>query len=75
MNPAVRQAFSPLVEGFTAQGGDPEIALAVIGVVPAYLAAALDQVATGYGSMEKYVREGLGVPDDAVARLRERLIA
>ena len=71
----MRQAFAPLVEGFVAQGGDPEIALAVIGVVPAYLAAALDQVATEYGSMEKYVREGLGVPDDAVARLRGRLIA
>ncbi|MFE9373400.1 tyrosine-protein phosphatase [Streptomyces sp. NPDC006711] len=75
VNPAVRQAFAPLVEGFVAQGGDPEIALAVIGVVPAYLAAALDQVATEYGSMETYVRDGLGVSDDAVARLRERLIA
>ncbi|MFI6053852.1 tyrosine-protein phosphatase [Streptomyces violascens] len=75
VNPAVRQAFAPLIEGFTAQGGDPEIALAIIGVVPEYLAAALDEVATQYGSMEKYVREGLGVPDDAVARLRERLIA
>ena len=75
VNPAVRQAFAPLIEGFIAQGGDPEIALAIIGVVPEYLAAALDEVATEYGSMEKYAREGLGVPDDAVARLRERLIA
>ncbi|MFD9820278.1 tyrosine-protein phosphatase [Streptomyces violascens] len=75
VNPAVRQAFAPLIEGFTAQGGDPEIALAIIGVVPEYLAAALEEVATKYGSMEKYVREGLGVPDDAVARLRERLVA
>ncbi|MFE9400890.1 tyrosine-protein phosphatase [Streptomyces sp. NPDC006530] len=75
VNPAVRQAFAPLIEGFVAQGGDPEIALAVIGVVPQYLAAALDEVASRYGSMEKYVREGLGVPDEAVSRLRERLIA
>ncbi|CAM5380501.1 phosphatase [Streptomyces xanthochromogenes] len=75
VNPAVRQAFAPLIEGFVAQGGDPEIALAIIGVVPAYLEAALDEVDSTYGSMEKYVREGLGVPDDAVARLRERLIA
>ncbi|MFG3283761.1 tyrosine-protein phosphatase [Streptomyces sp. NPDC048111] len=75
VNPAVRAAFAPLIEGFVAQGGDPEIALAVIGVVPEYLAAALDEVDSVYGSMEKYVREGLGVPDEAVARLRERLIA
>ncbi|MCT9088006.1 tyrosine-protein phosphatase [Streptomyces sp. ASQP_92] len=75
VNPAVREAFAPLIEGFVAQGGDPEIALAVIGVVPQYLGAALDEVASRYGSMEKYVREGLGVPDEAVSRLRERLIA
>ncbi|AYG83301.1 Tyrosine-protein phosphatase [Streptomyces hundungensis] len=75
VNPAVRQAFAPLIEGFVAQGGDPEIALAVIGVVPQYLAAALDEVAARHGTMEKYVREGLGVPDETVSRLRSRLIA
>ncbi|MFJ8307828.1 MULTISPECIES: tyrosine-protein phosphatase [unclassified Streptomyces] len=75
VNPAVRQAFGPLIEGFVAQGGDPEIALAIIGVVPEYLAAALGEVETRYGSMDKYVREGLGVPDEAVARLRARLVA
>ncbi len=75
VNPAVRQAFAPLIEGFVAQGGDPEIALAVIGVVPQYLAAGLDEVAARYGTMEKYVREGLGVPDETVSRLRSRLIA
>ncbi|MGG8409818.1 tyrosine-protein phosphatase [Streptomyces sp. 12297] len=53
VNPAVRQAFAPLIEGFTASGGDPDIALALIGVVPSYLEAALDEVATRYGSMEK----------------------
>ncbi|MER5728638.1 tyrosine-protein phosphatase [Streptomyces sp. NPDC002138] len=73
VNPAVRAAFAPLIEGFTAAGGDPEIALALIGVVPEYLAAALDEVAVRYGSMEKYVREGLGVSDDTVSALRTRL--
>ncbi|GAA3370716.1 tyrosine-protein phosphatase [Streptomyces sannanensis] len=74
VNAAVRQAFAPLVEGFIAQGGDPETALAVIGVVPEYLAAGLAEVDTRYGSMEKYVREGLGVPDAAVERIRTRLV-
>ncbi|WP_326649514.1 MULTISPECIES: tyrosine-protein phosphatase [unclassified Streptomyces] len=73
VNTAVRQAFASLVEGFTAQGGDPEIALAVIGVFPEYLAAALDEVAARHGTMERYVREGLGVPPEAIERIRERL--
>ncbi|MFJ7154620.1 tyrosine-protein phosphatase [Streptomyces sp. NPDC101118] len=73
VNPAVRQAFAPMIEGFTASGGNPEIALALIGVVPSYLGAALDEVATRYGSMEKYVREGLGVSDEAVEAIRARL--
>ncbi|MFD7326538.1 tyrosine-protein phosphatase [Streptomyces sp. NPDC059875] len=73
VNPAVRQAFAPMIEGFTAQGGDPELALALIGVVPAYLEAALDEVAVRHGSMEKYVREGLGVPDEVTDVIRERL--
>ncbi|MEV0451561.1 tyrosine-protein phosphatase [Streptomyces sp. NPDC050600] len=73
VNPAVRQAFAPLIEGFTAQGGDPDLALALIGVVPEYLEAAFDEVAVRHGSMEKYVREGLGVPDEVTALIRERL--
>ncbi|MFJ5550233.1 tyrosine-protein phosphatase [Streptomyces sp. NPDC093225] len=75
VNPAVRQAFAPMIEGFTISGGNPAIALAMIGVVPSYLEAALDEVATRYGSMEAYVRDGLGVPDTAVAAIRARLTA
>ncbi|MFF7180725.1 tyrosine-protein phosphatase [Streptomyces sp. NPDC008121] len=73
VNPAVRQAFAPMIEGFAAQGGDPELALALIGVVPEYLTAALDEVAVRHGSMEGYVREGLGVPDEVTGTIRERL--
>lgn len=75
VNPAVRIAFAPMIEGFTAAGGDPDIALALIGVYPSYLEAALDEVNTRYGSMEKYVREGLGVSDETVEALRARLVA
>ncbi|MDV5145117.1 tyrosine-protein phosphatase [Streptomyces sp. SBC-4] len=73
VNTAVRQAFAPMIEGFTAQGGDPELALDLIGVLPEYLEAGLDEVAVRHGSMEKYVREGLGVPDEVTALIRERL--
>ncbi|MET9883828.1 tyrosine-protein phosphatase [Streptomyces sp. NPDC006430] len=75
VNPAVKQAFAPMIEGFTVAGGNPDIALALIGVFPSYLEAALDEVNTRYGSMEKYVREGLGVSDEAVAALCARLTA
>ena len=74
VNPAVKQAFAPMIEGFTVAGGDPDIALALIGVFPEYLRAALEEVETRYGSMEKYVREGLGVPDGTVEALRARLV-
>ncbi|OEJ31742.1 tyrosine-protein phosphatase [Streptomyces subrutilus] len=73
VNPAVKQAFAPMIEGFTAAGGDPDIALALIGVFPSYLESALAEVDTRYGSMDKYVREGLGVPDETVEALRSRL--
>ncbi|MFI2454748.1 tyrosine-protein phosphatase [Streptomyces sp. NPDC019539] len=73
VNPAVRQAFAPLVEGFTAQGGDPEIALTLVGVTPDYLAAARSEMTRHYGSLERYVRDGLGVGDATVARIRARL--
>ncbi|MGY0023507.1 tyrosine-protein phosphatase [Streptomyces sp. cg35] len=73
VNAAVRAAFAPLVEGFTAQGGDPEVALSVIGVTPGYLRAAQDEVAARYGSVGTYVRDGLGVPDEAVELIRDRL--
>ncbi|MCY0958210.1 tyrosine-protein phosphatase [Streptomyces sp. H27-H5] len=75
VNPAVKRAFARMIEGFTAAGGDPDIALALIGVFPSYLETALREVETRYGSMEKYVREGLGVPDGTVDALRARLIA
>ncbi|MFJ2057049.1 tyrosine-protein phosphatase [Streptomyces sp. NPDC087908] len=75
VNTAVRQAFAPLIEGFTAQGGNPDLALDLIGVLPGYLDAALDEVAVRHGSMERYVREGLGVPDGVTERIRERLTA
>ncbi|MFE2730948.1 tyrosine-protein phosphatase [Streptomyces sp. NPDC059349] len=75
VNSAVREAFAPLVEGFTAQGGDPEIALALIGVRASYLHAAQDEVVVRYGDFERYVREGLEVPDEAVERIRQRLTA
>ncbi|MEU3752141.1 tyrosine-protein phosphatase [Streptomyces olivoreticuli] len=75
VNPAVRAAFAPIIDRFTAAGGDPEIADAILGVRPAYLAAALEEMERAYGGVEAYVRDGLGIPDEAVDRIRARCVA
>ena len=40
----------------------------------AYIDAALEQAIEDYGSMEAYIREGLGISDVELARLREQLL-
>ncbi|UQI43964.1 tyrosine-protein phosphatase [Streptomyces sp. HU2014] len=75
VNPAVRDAFAPLIDRFTEAGGDPEIADAILGVRPGYLAAALEQMHRSHGGVEGYVREALGIPDEAVDRVRARCVA
>ncbi|MFI9718616.1 tyrosine-protein phosphatase [Streptomyces sp. NPDC052396] len=73
--PAVRLAFAPLLDRFLAAGGDPAIADAVFGVRPAYLASALEEMRHHYGSVEGYVRLGLGLRGAAVDRIRARCVA
>ncbi|MEH6376807.1 tyrosine-protein phosphatase [Streptomyces sp. KLMMK] len=75
VNPAVRTAFTPLIDRFTTAGGDPEIADAILGVRSAYLTAALEEMDRAHGGVEAYVRDGLGLPDGAVDRIRARCIA
>ena len=40
----------------------------------AYIDAALEQAVEDYGSMEAYIRDGLGITDEEVERLREQLL-
>ncbi|MFJ4846387.1 tyrosine-protein phosphatase [Streptomyces sp. NPDC088733] len=75
VNPAVREAFGPGLRRFVAAGGDPEIAEAVVEVRPRYLEAALRTVAEDWGDVTGYVRHGLRLPDAAVERLRDGLVA
>lgn len=39
-----------------------------------YIDGALEQAVEEYGSMERYIRDGLGITDEEVARLREELL-
>ncbi|MDH6125077.1 tyrosine-protein phosphatase [Kitasatospora sp. GP82] len=71
--PAVRAAFAPQVAAFTGAGGDPEVAEAILGVHPSYLAAAVDAIADQWGDVESYARAGLGLKDETLDALRLRL--
>ncbi|NJC70447.1 tyrosine-protein phosphatase [Planosporangium thailandense] len=52
----------------------PEHLLPLLEVRPEYLAAAYAEVERGYGGMDRYVRDGLGVPDDILDALRDLLL-
>ena len=66
-----RDRLAPFVatvlEGLAARGIDPDLFVPVFDVRPAYLEAALDEMRAGYGTVEAYLAEGLGV-DGAVQR-------
>lgn len=53
---------------------NPEALEPVLGVRASYIAAAFDEVAMRYGSMEAYARNGLGIDGATLNRLRSRLI-
>lgn len=53
---------------------DPEILLPLLEARPEYLQAALTAVREEFGSVDAYLREGLGVDDAALAELRGRLL-
>jgi protein-tyrosine phosphatase len=71
--PAVQAEFAPLISAFTAAGGDPEIAAAIMTVRPGYLAAALETMTELWGDAESYARAGLGLKDETIDSLRDRL--
>lgn len=71
----VRTEFAHEIRLFTAAGGNPEIVDAVVDARPAYLAAALQAVEDGWGDVESYARAALGLKDETLGHLRERLTA
>ena len=63
-------------EGLKAGGymRDPDLLIPVQEVRPAYLDAALDQVRRSYGSVDRYLRVGLGLDGGTRARLWRGLL-
>ncbi len=67
-------ALGPGFEAFARHGGDLEMLRAVLGVRLNYLHAALDAMTSAFGDVETYATRGLGLSDDSLTRLRERLL-
>jgi protein-tyrosine phosphatase len=57
-----------------ARGVDSELLRPVLIAAPEYLDEAFAAVDRQYGSMERYLRDGLGLDDESIARLRSRLL-
>jgi protein-tyrosine phosphatase len=53
--------YAKEIEAFTAAGGEKEIVEAILGVKPAYLDAAFDEMEQSFGTIEDYFAEGLGI--------------
>jgi protein-tyrosine phosphatase len=72
--PQLVPVVQPLLDAFAARGGDPELLRPLLGVEAAYLEASLGEVRRQHGSIEGYVRDGLGVDAQAQAALRALLV-
>lgn len=67
-------ALEPLFARFEQAGVDRELLMPVLGVDAAYLDTAFATVAEEFGSVERYVAEGLGLDAGEQEHLRERLL-
>ena len=72
--PRLQPVMQPFIDGFAARGGEPELLRPLLGVFPAYLEAALDEVHRRFGSIDGYVAEGLGLDGPTRAALRALLV-
>lgn len=73
-NDVLLPALEPLVDKAVASGADRDLVLAVLGVRPEYLDAAFAEAQSRYGSMDGYLREGLGADDATRAAVAAALV-
>jgi protein-tyrosine phosphatase len=72
--PLLGPMFRPFMDEFAARGGDPDVLLPLVGVRPAYLLAALDEMRAAYGTVDRYFADGLGIDLDTQGALRAVLL-
>jgi len=63
------------VADFERRGGDPQLIVDFMWTRPAYLEASLDEMRRGYGTVERYFRDGLGIDDATMATLVSQFLA
>jgi protein-tyrosine phosphatase len=66
----VRAAFAPAADAFVVGGGDREVYEPLMGVRPSLLDTAIDTMHRTYGSIDAYVRDGLGIDAETEVALR-----
>ena len=72
--PRLLPVLRPMVDAFASRGGDAELLWPLVGVRPAYLEAALDEVDRLYGSIDGYFAAGLGIDAPDQEALRAMLV-
>jgi protein-tyrosine phosphatase len=66
----IAQLVEPVLAAFAARGGDPELFRPVFDVRPGYLLAGIAEARAAWGSVERYVADGLSVDAATRAALR-----
>ena len=74
VDPAVRAMYAPLLDRAAEGGVDPALVEPLLTVREEYLDAALEAVTRVFGSVDGYLRDGLGLSDDELAELRAVLV-
>ncbi|MFD4183432.1 tyrosine-protein phosphatase [Rhodococcus sp. NPDC058514] len=74
-NEYVKDSIAKSIEGLKQAFGDAYVNfLPLVTVEQSFLQAGLDQVTTSYGSMDKYLTEGLGLSPDTIGKLKTKLL-
>ncbi len=68
------EMIGELVAAFVAAGGDPAAVANLVTVRGDYLDLALERVAESHGTVDQYFRRGLGLSDETLSRLQDRLV-
>ncbi len=72
-NEQLLPTLQPTFDSVAATGGDPDLMRSVYSVDIRYLEAALGAATESFGSIDGYFSEGLGLGDDVLQALRDRL--
>jgi protein-tyrosine phosphatase len=69
-NEHLRPMFQSFFDDFKTRGGDPDVIADFLWVRPEYLEAALDEMRTSYGTIERYFEDGLRLDEGTLRALR-----